>query len=397
MSYHFKIFILLHFATIAFSQKEPVASYNFDGCRLSEQFQFTESAKSSKTPICGCGLENESLTFDGSQTVRFPSSLNQLFYDDFTIDFYVAIRPGALPVDILSVKAQCSLDSSINLRFLPQTEEILLEISQSSGSYNPLRSVIKRKCWNRITIVRQALNYTLYIDNEVADIAQVGTQIIPGMNALISLSGSPCPNDAKLVGNVDQLNFYNVALNPADLNSSFYFPNTIINQDTTVTQGSPVPMIVGASCFDSFIWKPAGSLSNSNTINNAIARPQATTTYELLVNTNNCIDTSQVTIFVIDPENKRCDELFFPSAFTPNSDNLNDDIGISNSFIIDEIKHYEILDRWGGRITSYPDKTGRWDGIISGKEATTGSYMYNIRYVCDNKEYRSSGAFVLIR
>jgi gliding motility-associated-like protein len=393
----FLLFILAINYNEITAQKQPIASYDFDNCTLNEQYSFTESAIAVNPSSCGCGLENESLTFNGSQSLAFPSSLNQLFYDDFTIDFYVSIQPGDKPVDILSVKASCSLDSSIYLRYLPQTDEMLLEISQNSGTYNGIRGKFKRNCWTRITIVRQALNYLLYVDNVLLDLAQASTQIIPARTAKITISGSTCPGDDKFVGNLDQFNVYNTALAPSDLISTYYFPNEITSSDTTVTRGTEVKIEVGAVCFDSFSWSPTNSLSGSNSLTDVIARPENTTTYELLVNQNSCTDTSTVTIFVIEESEKKCDQLLFPTAFTPNRDNLNDNIGISNSFIVDEITHYEILDRWGGRIVSYNDKSERWDGIIAGKDAVTGSYMYNIRYVCDNKEYRSSGAFMLIR
>ncbi|HMP29776.1 MAG TPA: T9SS type B sorting domain-containing protein [Saprospiraceae bacterium] len=397
MRFFFSILIGFASLVVLVAQKQAIATYNFDGCTLNEQYNFTDAGLTRNPITCGCGLENESMVFNGSQSLEYPSSINQIFFDDFTIDFYVSIVAGDKPVDILSVKSSCTLDSSIYLRYLPQTSELLLEISQNSGTYNGLRGVFKKNCWTRITIVRQALNYLLYVDNRLLDIAQPSTEIIPGKNARLRFAGSPCPNDDKLVGNLEDLNIYNVAVTPSDLNSTYYFPNTIITKDTTVTQGSTVEIEVGASCFDSFVWSPTSTLSGINTIESVVARPDVTTTYQLLVNANACTDTSAVTVYVIAPEDKKCDELFFPTAFTPNGDNLNDDIGISNQFIITEIKHYEILDRWGGQIARYNDKTDRWDGIIGGKEAVTGSYMYNIRYVCDNKEYRASGAFMLIR
>lgn len=389
--------MLLIVNTALSGQKEAVATYSFDDCTGREKFNFTEAGVSAKGIVCGCGLENQSMVFDGSQSVTLPASLNQIFYDDFSIDFYVALRPGTKAMDILSAKAGCGQDSSLFLRYLPQSEEMLLEISQNTGNYKAVRGKFKRNCWTRVTIVKQALNYYLYVDNNLIGIEQASTQIIPGKSARIRLSSGICPNDDKLVGNIDELNIYNVALFPSDLQATYYSPNQITSPDTTITRGSEVPVNVGASCFDTFIWTPASGLSNTSALTNVKARPQTTTTYDLMITTNGCTDTSSIKIFVIEPENKNCGDLFFPTAFTPNRDNLNDDIGISNVFIVDEIKHYEIIDRWGGRVASFSNKADRWDGLISGKEAVTGSYVYNIKYVCDNKEYRASAAFVLIR
>ena len=392
------IFLSLFIFTLnAYSQKEAVATYSFAGCSLSEAFKFTEDAIPGKAPECGCGLENESLKFDGTQSVDFPEALNQLFYSDFTIDFYVAIQAGNKAMDLLSAKASCGQDSSIFLRYLPQSGEMLLEISQSTGAYQAIRGKFKKNCWTRVTIVRQALNYLLYVDNKLIGIEQVNNQIIPGKGAKVRLSSGICPNDDKLVGNVDEVNFYNTALVPADLVANYYTPNAIVSEDTTITRGSEVPIKVGGACFDNFVWMPSAGLSNTGSLTNVTGMPSMTTNYELLVTTNGCTDTSNMTIYVIDPANKNCDQLFFPSAFTPNGDNLNDDIGISNVFMVEEIKHFEIIDRWGGRVATFNDKSDRWNGLIAGREAVTGSYVYNIRYVCDNKEFGASGAFMLIR
>jgi gliding motility-associated-like protein len=389
------LFLCFTFLSIkALSQKQPIVSYNFDKCSTHEIFNFLDWGLASAPLVCGCGLEGQSLTLNKNQSITYPEAINQVFYNDFTIDFYVSIIPGDRPVDILSVQDKCGLDSTMTIKYLPKTDEILVELSENSGQFYSLMGKKGNQCWTRITIVRQTLNYSLYINNKLVELAQVSKEIPIAKTARLKLSGSAC-NDEKLNGRFDQLDIYNSALSPQDLKATYYSPNKIISKDTTIFEGASTKIEVGASCFDRFTWSPANDITNS--ITNTIASPKVTTTYKLTVNDKNCVDTSQIRINVIKPSDKACDKLFFPSAFTPNGDNLNDDIGISNTFIVDAIKHYEILDRWGGRIISFTAKNDRWDGRIRGQEPQLGSYIYNINYTCDSKDYSTRGSFVLMK
>jgi gliding motility-associated-like protein len=382
------------FCIKAFSQKQPIVTYNFDKCSTHEVFDFLDWGLASAPLQCSCGLEGQSLIFKKDQSIILPAAINQVFYNDFTIDFYVNIIPGEKPTDIITVQDKCGLDSTFILRYLPKTDEILLEIAENSGQFYSLMGKKGSQCWTRITIVRQSLNYSLYINNKLAELAQVSREIPIAKNARMKISGSLC-NDEKLNGRFDQLDIYNSALSPQDLVKSYYSPNKIISKDTTIFEGSSTKIEVGSSCFDNFSWTPAATVTNS--IANAIATPSTTTTYTLTVNDKNCVDTSKIKINVIKPSDKACNKLYFPSAFTPNGDNLNDDIGISNTFIVDAIKHYEILDRWGGKIVEFQNKLDRWDGRIRGQEPKLGSYFYNIGYTCDGKDFSARGSFVILK
>lgn len=390
------IILVLSISSIK-AQKLPVFLYDFNGCSLFEASNFGTPAFATQTPRCACGLDGESLTFNALQTVTFDKSINQLFYSDFTIDFYFRLTPGLKQIDLLSLKSSCATDSTIFIKYLPQEKNVIVELDDGGLSYN-LRGAVGPNCWTRVTLVRSALNYELYIDNKLSEVAQVSKEIPISNSARLRLSGSPCTdvNIEPLLGNIDQLAIYNLALNPQDLRTNYAFPNMVVNNDTTIVAGNAVQINAGATCFDNFVWSPTTGLSDPNTLD-PIASPTVTTNYLLIVNDGTCIDSSDVTINVIDPSAQQCDKLFFPSAFTPNNDNLNDDIGISNTFIIDEIKHYEILDRWGGRLAYFKDKSDRWNGTINGKPAGLGAYHYNINYTCKGQEYKSVGSFMIIR
>lgn len=73
---------------------------------------------------------------------------------------------------------------------------------------------------------------------------------------------------------------------------------------------------------------------------------------------------------------------YIPNTFTPNGDNLNDKF---IPHIVCETQgpaHYKfsIYDRWGTRIFFTTSVTQAWDGMVKGKPAGTGEYVYIVQY-----------------
>ncbi|HMN04789.1 MAG TPA: choice-of-anchor L domain-containing protein [Flavobacteriales bacterium] len=70
--------------------------------------------------------------------------------------------------------------------------------------------------------------------------------------------------------------------------------------------------------------------------------------------------------------------IFFPNAFTPDGDGINDTFGpVYNSI---EQYHLVIFDRWNHKVFESDDPNQQWDGTVNGgPEATTGVYVYKYR------------------
>lgn len=70
--------------------------------------------------------------------------------------------------------------------------------------------------------------------------------------------------------------------------------------------------------------------------------------------------------------------LFFPNAFTPDGDQINDTFGPVSSSVTEF--HMVIFDRWGHMVFETDDINSRWDGTVNGGgQATTGVYIYKYR------------------
>lgn len=135
-----------------------------------------------------------------------------------------------------------------------------------------------------------------------------------------------------------------------------------------------------------------------NSVNQGINKPviskvlENTGFYQVVLsayNSFNCVDTFSISNFVF---NKL--DLYVPSAFTPNNDNLNDifePIGAN-------FKSYQmqIYDHLGGLVYQGTDKG--WDGNYNGELASSGSYTYIITITGLNGGKKAvDGNIVLVR
>ena len=87
--------------------------------------------------------------------------------------------------------------------------------------------------------------------------------------------------------------------------------------------------------------------------------------------------------------------LFFPNAFTPNGDGINDDFRP----LVYNMKNFQwaIFNRVGQEIFETKQYNKGWDGRINGHLQNTGVYVWTCSYTKDNKVEVRKGTLVLIR
>lgn len=102
------------------------------------------------------------------------------------------------------------------------------------------------------------------------------------------------------------------------------------------------------------------------------------------------------TVDTINVDIAPCD-IWFPSAFTPNGDGLNDIIRV-----VGHLKFYKdfslsIYNRWGQRVFYTENIYAGWDGIFNGVPQELGTYFYLIYYNLEGKNHMLKGDIELIR
>ncbi|MBK8722450.1 MAG: gliding motility-associated C-terminal domain-containing protein [Saprospiraceae bacterium] len=125
--------------------------------------------------------------------------------------------------------------------------------------------------------------------------------------------------------------------------------------------------------------------------------PEVTTTYKVQFLNSQCSATDTIQVLVVDPNSVDCNQVFFPTAFTPNDDGLNDSYGISNPYAIKDLISFEIYDKWGGNVFKTTDPFAVWDGKSNGSPLNPGVFLYRVAYRCNNEEKILRGSFTLLK
>lgn len=394
------LFALLNFYSYD-ATGQQIGDYTFNNCDFSDANGNFGDAVTIFPPSCDCGLEGDGLYFDGNDDhLNFPSEIDSLMEEDFTLSFYFQFDQVTNLTDIISLRSDCNLDSFLAVTYNPVDETIGFEVAQSISNIQAESAPLDLSlCWHRIVITKSDLFYSLYLDDQLA-ISILSNGIVNfGNSARLSIANSPClvVNEERFNGWIDEFEFYDRALSAIEISSNSLGPDRIISNDTTIVAGSDVPINVGATCATSFTWNPVSDLDDPSILN-PIANPSQTTVYYLNIsNSNGCQTSDSITINVITEDDVDCENLLLPNAFTPNNDQLNDRFGISNLFLMESMEYFEIYDRWGAKMWETNTMTDTWDGTFKGNAVNPGMYIYKVKYVCESTDYVKVDNFSVLR
>lgn len=141
-------------------------------------------------------------------------------------------------------------------------------------------------------------------------------------------------------------------------------------------------------------WTPSETVESPNA-SNTLAFPTETTTYYVTVADGDCIYSDSVRVqvfdFVCGPPS-----IYVPNAFTPNTDNLNEQLYVRGTFITE--LYFVIYDRWGEVMFETTLLNQGWDGTHKGKAVDPFVYVYYLEAVCeDGQTYFEKGNITVIR
>jgi gliding motility-associated-like protein len=110
---------------------------------------------------------------------------------------------------------------------------------------------------------------------------------------------------------------------------------------------------------------------------------------------NGCSSTDSVLVRVIEEDCKE-ENVFIPSAFTPNGDGKNDKVIVRSTLPLTNMR-FIIYNRWGEQVFETNDQTIGWDGRFRDKEAHAGVYGYYFEGQCGEIIIERKGNITLIR
>jgi len=151
--------------------------------------------------------------------------------------------------------------------------------------------------------------------------------------------------------------------------------------DKTIRLGELAPIravVSDPSLIEQIFWSSSDSLTTiCDTCLYQVVAPANTTTYSLTAfDIKGCNVSDNVTIMV-----DKFYDAYFPNAFSPNGDGVNDFFYIHGTTNIAQIKNLEIFDRWGSHVykkENFPASTEfeGWDGYLRGVPVSVGIYTY---------------------
>ena len=152
--------------------------------------------------------------------------------------------------------------------------------------------------------------------------------------------------------------------------------------------------VVGPANATDYEWS-TGDTGPSITIS-----PTETTTYSVTVtDENGCIGIASKTV---DVNQVMCDEneVFLPTAFSPNGDGVNDKFRLRSDWI-DRVDVFIIYDRWGNEIYNASGQTGAgegWDGSFDNVDLAPDVFAFCVKGVCiDGTEFTRVGNVSLLK
>jgi gliding motility-associated-like protein len=166
-------------------------------------------------------------------------------------------------------------------------------------------------------------------------------------------------------------------------------PGAYVGPDTAMYWGSSYQLSAGGGV--TYSWQPALGL-DSITSPTPIATPSVSTVYTCTIaDGTGCITTRQVIVTILHDN-----DVFVPTAFSPNGDGANDYLFVRGNNLYGV--RLTVYDRWGEKVFETNNQAIGWDGKYNGKELNPGVYTYVVTVNYDDKSSVSkTGSVTLVR
>lgn len=396
------IIIFLFLSGLVLQGQNPVFKSTFnDGNNAEDQVMGFDGIKLGTTRTCG--IVDFGRAFDGASSITYPQDVIQHLSAEFSLSFYLQVENNSTSgelVNIISARESCERERAFSITYYPPDRTLQAEYWDNNQPSIASAMLSEDICWHHVVFVFDIAELKLYVNGNLEQTTKnaLSAPFMIGPDASFAVSGGPCIglSEIELEGKIDELCIYDEVLDERQVQNLNLNPDMILTKDTSIFAGGAVPIETGPVCTSDFTWIPTGGISSTNSLD-PIITPTATTTYTLETDYGFCQAVDSVTITVIDPATVMCEDISLPTAFTPNDDLLNDDFGISNPILIEQLKSFEIYDKWGAKMFETIDKNGRWDGYFLGDIPNTNTFLYRINYMCKGQEYFKSGSFTILR
>src|SRR4030095_10331242 len=128
---------------------------------------------------------------------------------------------------------------------------------------------------------------------------------------------------------------------------------------------------------------------------NPVVTPTGSVTYTVTItNAQGCLCVASIGIGVANPPCND-EDIFLPTAFTPNDDGVNDMLFVRSNFISSLDLH--IYNRWGEQVFQTQSQSIGWDGTYKGKRLEPDVFGYYMKLGCPNgRTFSKKGNITLL-
>lgn len=314
--------------------------------------------------------EGSSLSFVWSTNSSFSDTINNIIQDSV-----ITISPTEPTMYYVQVaESGCLLKDSVNV-----------VVTSGQLAIEAIEKICKGD-QTTLTVTNLAPGFPLVYDwfpnSEI--ISGDGTATItvsPDTTTVFSVTGTNafgCEVSVSTLVEVNQIGFITV--------------NATTNNDTII-EGSSTTLFASPNSSEyTYSWVEGSSQPNNYSTE---VSPTTTTTYYLSVEKEGCFKSDSITIFV---KELKCGEedVYIPNAFTPNSDNANDNLYVRGNNIEELV--FRIYDRWGELMFETTNQSEGWDGKYKGLDCDPAVFVYYLEMKCKEEEtYFEKGNITLIR
>lgn len=161
-------------------------------------------------------------------------------------------------------------------------------------------------------------------------------------------------------------------------------PAVNLGIDTTICTDENILLDVTDDVAESYLWqdgdnKPIRNITNQGVYSVTLANECGIVSDDIKVTVANCLN-----------------QLFVPTAFTPNNDSKNDILKAKAYFPITDFS-FSIYSRWGQLVFSSTNLNNGWDGSFGNIEAPVGTYVWQLSYKRKGIAYKQKGTVTLLR
>ncbi len=163
-------------------------------------------------------------------------------------------------------------------------------------------------------------------------------------------------------------------------------PNTLavnIGADTSICPGETYILNAGSG-YSSYLWQNQSSLPTFSVTNTG-------NYYVTVTDKDGCTASDSAFVTV------NCDDIFFPSAFSPNGDGKNELFGPFGNVTGVTNYTFQVFNRYGNMVFNTSNPSKKWDGKLNGN-LLTGVYVWYANYsIRSRKNLFQKGTVLIVR